>query len=322
VTFSGAPRESCPDITVVVPTYCRPHLLGPLVAALEEQTLPADHFEVVFVDNASPDDTSARLAGLAASSPLRLHHLIEPKRGPAAPRNAGWRTSTAPVVAFIDDDCLPEPGWLAAGLAAVTADNRIGVVQGCTRKPEGAPLGDWTLWRQVAAPTPYFEGCNIFYRRAALEQAGGFDEGIGNYGEDVALGWAVIDAGWERGYAEGAVAYHDVEERGVRYHMRTGLLERNFALIAKRHPGFRRDAFWRPWALRRENAAFTVAVAGLLLATRRRSALLLVLPYLRLRLPPSEHPRRARFFLERAVVDAAQFAGMRIGSLRHRIAVL
>jgi GT2 family glycosyltransferase len=313
---------SMPRVSVVAPTYCRPHLLGRLVAALEAQTLPPDAFEVVIVDNASPDDTSARLAELAATTRLRLRHLVETARGPAATRNAGWRAARAGIVAFVDDDCVPEPGWLEAGLAAMTAGERIGVVQGCTRKPDGAALGDWTLWRHVSRPTPYFEGCNIFYRRAALEQAGGFDEEIGNYGEDAALGWSVVDAGWHRGYAPEALVYHDVEERGFRFHVRTGLLERNVARIAKRHPSFRRDAFWRPWAFRKENAAFTLAVAGVLLATRRPVALLLVLPYLRLRVPPRSHPRRARLFAERVAVDAAQFVGMRVGSLRHPIAVL
>jgi GT2 family glycosyltransferase len=293
-----------------------------MVNALERQALPAHAFDVVIVDNASPDDTSARLAALAEESPLRLRHLVETARGPAATRNAGWRACRSEIVAFVDDDCVPEPGWLAAGLAAITAHDRVGLVQGCTRKPEAAPLGDWTLWRHVSGPTPYFEGCNIFYRRAALEQAGGFDEEIGNYGEDAALGWSVVDAGWARRYAPDAVVEHDVEERGFAFHVRTGLLEHNVARIARRHPSFRREAFWRPWAFRKENAAFTIALAGLLLGVRRPVALLLVVPYLRMRVPSRTHPRRLRLFAERVAVDAAQFVGMRVGSFRHRIAVL
>jgi GT2 family glycosyltransferase len=311
-------------VAVVVPTYCRPHLLERLVRALEEQTLPAEDFEVVVVDNASPDDTSERLTALAGTTPIRLRHLVESRRGPAAARNAGWRATRAPLLAFIDDDCVPEPGWLEAGVAALRADERLGVVQGCTRLPAGSPVGDWTLTRQISRRTPFFEGLNIFYRRAAVEQTDGFDEAIGNYGEDAALGWAVVDAGWEPGYAPDAVVYHDAEERGVRYHLWTGIQERNVALLAKRHPRFREEAFWRPWALRWENAAFTAAVAGLLLAPWRRSALLLTLPYLRflrIRLP-LHHPHRVRWLLERMAIDASQFAGMRVGSVRYRVAVL
>jgi glycosyltransferase involved in cell wall biosynthesis len=311
-----------PAVTVVVPTFERAALLPRLVAALERQTVPPECFDVVVVDNASLDDTAACLAELRAGSPLRLRTLVETRQSPAAARNTGWRSSHAPLVAFIDDDCVPEPGWLRAGIDALLADERIGVVQGHTDKPAGAALGDWTLWRRVEGPTPYFEGLNIFYRRRALERAGGFDEDIGNYGEDAALGWAVLDAGWERGYADDALAYHDVEERGVRYHVRTGLLECNVARIAKRYPAFRDAAFWRPWAFRREGVAFIVALLGATVAVRRPAALVLVVPYLRQRMPPAGHPRRMHLMAERLVVDAARFAGMRAGSLRYRIAVL
>jgi GT2 family glycosyltransferase len=294
-----------------------------MVSALEAQTLARDRFDVIIVDNASPDDTTEQLRALAASTPLHLRHLVERRPGPAATRNTGWRASTAPLLAFIDDDCVPEPRWLAAGLAALAADPGIGVVQGCTDRPEGTQLGDWTLWRQIREPTPWFEGCNIFYRRDALEAAGGFDEEIRYYTEDTSLGWSVMAHGWKRGYAEDAVAIHDVEERGLRYHLRVGLLERNVARMAKHHPEFREAAFWRPYAFRYEGAAFALALAGVVVA--RRSPVVgaaLLLPYLRVRVPPPEHPRRLRFLLERVLVDAAQFAGMRWGSVQHRVLVI
>jgi glycosyltransferase involved in cell wall biosynthesis len=319
---SGPPATRGPDVTVVAPTYCRPHLAGRLVAALERQTFPRERFDVVIVDNASPDDTSARLQELAAATPLRLRHLVETTPGPAAARNAGWRASDAPVIAFVDDDCVPEPGWLEAGVHALLADARLGVVQGRTDKPPGTATGDWTLWREIPAASSYFEGCNIFYRRDALAATGGFDEEIAYYGEDTSLGWAVLEAGWERGFAPDALVYHDLEERGLRYHLKTGLLEQNAARLAARYPAFRREAFWRPWAFRRDNVAFALALAGLALAPRRRVALALTLPYLRFRFPAADHPHRVRFFAQRIAVDAARCAGMWSGSLRYRIAAL
>jgi GT2 family glycosyltransferase len=317
--------EMDPKVTVVVPTFRRSHLLGRLHRSLERQTYPHDRFDVVIVDNDSPDDTAMVLKQIEAETTIELRHLVETQRGPAATRNRGWRATSSEIIAFLDDDCAPEPGWLEAGVAALVADDTLGVVQGCTRLPAGSSVGDWTLTRQIAGHTPYFEGLNIFYRRAAIEQTDGFDEGIGNYGEDAALGWAVVDAGWRAGYAPDAVVFHDAEERGVRYHMWTGVRERNVALLAKRHPGFRREAFWRPWAFRWENAAFTVAVIGLLAAPWRRLALLLVLPYarfLRIRFPQPDHPHRLRWLAERIAVDASQFVGMRVGNIRYRIAVL
>src|SRR6266540_4406913 len=97
VATARMPSESCPEVTVVVPTYRRPHLLSRLVEALEAQTFPAERFDVVIVDNASADDTPARLAALATASPLSLRHAVEPRRGPAAVRNTGWRGAAAPV---------------------------------------------------------------------------------------------------------------------------------------------------------------------------------------------------------------------------------
>src|SRR3546814_2372804 len=57
--------------------------------------------------------------------------------GPAPGRNAGWRAARAPVVAFIDDDCTPEPGWVAALARAFARNDRLGVAQGRTQAPDG-----------------------------------------------------------------------------------------------------------------------------------------------------------------------------------------
>jgi GT2 family glycosyltransferase len=239
--------------------------------------------------------------------------------GPAPARNIGWRAKSAPVLAFIDDDCVPGPGWLEAGLAAFE-NPRLGVLQGQTRRPAGATIGNWTLWREITGPTAFFEGCNLFFRREAFEQTGGFHYPF--YGEDTVAGWSVVDAGWERGYAGDAVVLHDVEERGVGWHVRAGLQEHHLVDIAVRHPGFRAEAFWRPWAFRRENAACTAALAGVVLARWWRPALLLAVPYLRWRFPRAHHPERARLALERLAVDAAQSASLAVGSVRHRTLVL
>jgi len=95
------------------------------------------------------------------------------RHGPAAARNLGGRAVGGPVVAFTDDDCLPEAGWLAAGLAALGggADAATGRVI--------VPLLD--------SPTDYerdtpglvaaeFVTANLFCRRDPLEAVGGFDE--------------------------------------------------------------------------------------------------------------------------------------------------
>jgi glycosyltransferase involved in cell wall biosynthesis len=313
------------DVAVVVPTYRRADRVARLVAGLEAQSLGPDRFEVVVVDDCSDDGTADRLAALAGRSPLRLRVLRTPSNGgPAAARNLGWRSTGAPVVAFTDDDCVPRPGWLAAGLRLLAADPAIGIAQGRTELPPGeAPSTSWPVYREIYRPTPWFEGCNLFVRREALAAAGGFDETIAWFGEDTVLGWAVVDGGWSRGFADGAVVVHDVEERGLRWHVEQGRLEANLVAIARRFPAMRAE-LWRPWAVRPVTVAFLAAAGGAaaVVATRRRWPLVAALPYAGRRLRDLWGPGGARMMAERVVVDAAIADAMVRASIRHRMLLL
>ena len=141
--------------------------------------------------------------------PFSVHLArTDSNHGPAAARNLGWRTATTPLLAYLDDDVTPSPGWLEAGLAALAAHPEAGVIQGWTYTPadvnlKGITWGppNWQVLHTIVGPSPYFEACNIFYRRPAFEATGGFDEHIGWWGEDTASGWNVLEAGWERGFA-------------------------------------------------------------------------------------------------------------------------
>ncbi len=311
--------------SVVVPTYNRADRARRVLDALGRQTVPPDRFEVIVVDNHSRDDTSAVLHGLVGEVPFTLRPLRTPyNNGPALARNMGWRAARAPFVAFTDDDCQPDPAWLEAGVQRLAADPSLGVLQGCTQMPpdtEFASHGATVVYRAVDGPTPHFEGCNVFYRREALEATGGFDEQLGWYGEDAVAGWRVVDAGWDRGYEPGAVVFHDVEARGWWWHVRNNYLERNLVYVARAHPRFRRECFWRPWAMHREDAAMVAGAVALLGATWWRPLALGALPYLWLRRPGrrlESLPVVARLL----VFDAARCAGHLVGSARHRVVVL
>ena len=132
-----------PDIAVVMPTYRRTNLALRMVDALEAQTLPREQFEVLLVDDCSGDGTFEALVERCASSPLSVRVLSTLRNGggPAAARNLGWREARADLIAFVDDDCIPDRAWVAAGLAAMQADQRVGVSQGRTLRPEGAAAG-------------------------------------------------------------------------------------------------------------------------------------------------------------------------------------
>jgi len=306
------------DISVVVPTFERVDRLRRIVAALEVQELAPERFEVIVVDDASTDDTPSVLADITAASPLALRVLRRDRNGgPAAARNDGWRAAGAPLVAFVDDDCTPRPGWLAALVRCFERDGRLGVVQGRTVAADG-PRGPWIVAREVGDETPWFEGCNIAYRRAALAATGGFDEVLRWYGEDTAAGWKVLEAGWARDFDPEAVVVHDLEDRGVAWRIRHGWLEANLVQLAGRHPELRRR-LWRPWAFRPQSVTLPLAVASALAAPRWPVAAAGAVPYLVSR---RDLWRRPRDLLAVVAIDAASSAGHLRGSVRGRTVVL
>lgn len=309
------------DITVVVPTYRRPDRITRLITELSSQKLEADRFEVVVVDDCSGYATPKVLEDLADQAPFALRVLTNPVNGgPGAARNRGWRAARSELVAFIDDDCAPDPGWLIAGIAAFGRNDRLGVVQGVTLPPPGVgPGSHWAIVRSVTWESPWFEACNIFYRRAALADTSGFDERLPWCGEDTAAGWAVLEAGWERDFATDSIVFHDVEERGVRWRMGRAWLERNLVDLAFRYPGLRRDAFWKPWAFRADGVALAAALVALAAAHRHPVSLVGVVPYLVMRRRELGRPGVAAGSL---AVDAAQLAGHLASSVRHRRLVL
>lgn len=324
-------RESTePSVSIIVPTYRRPDRLSRLIGALEAQTFPAESFEVLIVDDCSGDNTTEVLEAAAARVPYRLRPLkTDINRGPGPARNVGLMAARAPILAFTDDDCVPEPDWLESGYKLMHADPRLGVLQGRTWEPDGldnSAVHRWSHRQRITGPTPWFEACNIFYRRAALEDAGGFGADWtvwgGWYAEDTKAGWGALEAGWQRGYTDEAVVIHDEEIRTVRWYIDKGVQEATFSELAVRYPDFRQEAFWRPWAVRREDAEFVAALLSLAVATRWRPALAGTLPYLWARRPSVRQPQFFRRGAETVAVDAARVFGHLYGSLRHGTLVI
>ncbi len=99
-------KSERPRVSVVVPVYNGADQIGHCIEALRQQTLPADSYEIIIVNNASVDDTEK----IIKRYPVRL--LYEAKRGPAAARNTGIRAADADLIAFTDADCIPHEDWL------------------------------------------------------------------------------------------------------------------------------------------------------------------------------------------------------------------
>ncbi len=115
-------------VSVVVVTKDRPHLIEGLLEALALQSLPPD--EVVVIDN----NSRASYAGVfdAFRTRLPLRTLVETTPGISAARNRGVRESQYQIIAFADDDCVPEPDWLEKLTEPFYRDPHIGAVGGST----------------------------------------------------------------------------------------------------------------------------------------------------------------------------------------------
>jgi glycosyltransferase involved in cell wall biosynthesis len=241
-----------PEVTVVTPTHNRSGRLVRLLDALRAQTLPAERFEVVVVDDASSDDTQEVLAAQAARGDLRLRVIRqEQAQGAAAARNEGWRAAESAVVAFTDDDCRPAPEWLEAGLRAGARER---IVQGRVEydPEERHLLGPFSRALGVDHLDGWYATANIFYPRAIIEQVGGFDpEGFPRVCEDTDLAWRSIEAGAAATYTDEAIVRHCVIEVGPRGRWDFATRYEDLPATVARHPAIREAAltkryFWKP----------------------------------------------------------------------------
>ncbi len=319
-----------PTIAVVVTTFNRAHYLAELIACLRAQTI--EH-ELRIVDNGSTDNTSAVLADLGVEA-IRL----DTNRGPGGGRNAGAALVTAPIVAITDDDCLPSPTWLERLLNAFD-DAEVVVAQGRVAPDPSTKdaLGPFDHSISVNSPTPFFETCNVAYRREAFERVGGFDEAdpllhpkSGRaFGEDACLGAAVLRNGGRHGFADDALVLHRCVPRTFRQWLADQRQLRLFPGLARKTPLLKSIFFGRVF-LNRTTASFDSAVVGVVAAAALRQPLLIgfALPWAFQRgrmtrwYVGNNAARGARIFARYAVSDAVTLASLVEGSVRYRRVLL
>jgi GT2 family glycosyltransferase len=322
--FSGD-ATAAPLASVVVATHNRRDRLAMLFQGLREQTVGADAFEVIVVDDGSSDDTMALLEQERGRGELRLsfHHRPVPG-GPASARNMGWQSASSPLIVFTDDDVVPTPGWLEAILTVADPDAKI-LVQGPTRPlpSERHLLGPFSRTVDISGPTPHYETCNIAYPRALLEQLGGFDE---NYpaaaGEDSDLGWRAVDAGAELRFAPAALTHHAVHARGPLAALKDVRLSEQGVQAYKVNPGLREHLPQKVF-YRRSHALFLEAALAVGLARRTPAALLFALPYaLHVRSRAKQQGATTAQMAFYPVYDGLEILAVARGSIRHRVPII
>jgi O-antigen biosynthesis protein len=209
--------EPWPRVSVVVCTHKGAATLGECLERVGRVGYP--DFETIVVDDGSVDG-SAALARAHGAILVQTEHL-----GLSHARNAGIARATGEVVAFLDDDAYPDPDWLhhlAAGLrtsghAGIGGPNippdDDGLVADCVAVAPGGPIHVLVSDREAE----HLPGCNMAFRKRALEEVGGFDERFLVAGDDVDVCWRLQRAGHTLGFSAGAVVIHRRRDSVRRY---------------------------------------------------------------------------------------------------------
>lgn len=320
------------DVSVVVPCHAAARTIGPLLEALRAQALEEERYEVIVVDPAA-DGTRRVLEEIATrwNGPPELRIVTGPLRdGPAAKRNLGASLARGRVLAFTDSDCVPEPSWLAEGLAAVQGG--AGLAQGAVIPPPGSAYHPLSHVIHVMSDVGLHETSNMFYERALFERLGGFTTRYfrrfgAPFGEDAELGWRARRSGASYTFEPRAVVRHPVGAPSLRRHLREQWLARAFPQLVRDVPELRETLMFRRWFLTPRSAAAAAAVVGAGGTRKAPFAGTLVLPYGRLLV---RELRRADggpaalggVLAANAVSDLTLLVALAWGSLRARCLVI
>jgi GT2 family glycosyltransferase len=257
-----------PRVSVVVPTCNRPVLLARCLEALLKQDLPPADYEIIIVDDANSAETCKMVEQRAEQASPGGHCILylpaKYTHGPAAARNIGLRAARSEIIAFTDDDCIPSPGWLSAGLAAM-ADGVAGVAGRVSVPLNGVPT-DYEYNASHMAQCD-FVTANCFYRRDALLLVEGFDERFTMaWREDTDLIYTLRERGLQFACAPDALVIHPV--RAARWGISISQQRKSIfnALLYKKHPVLYRQLVQPapPWHYYGIVGALLLALAGVI----------------------------------------------------------
>ncbi|MEO1491528.1 MAG: glycosyltransferase [Pseudomonadota bacterium] len=223
-------------LTVGILSHKRPHLLPRVLIALAQQDLAA--FEVVVAGDL-PTLEAFDLPGDLALG-VRYLHVTEPNVSHA--RNCVIAAAGGDIVAFCDDDAVPEPDWLRR-VAEPFANPKVGAVGGLVRARDGlevewrgvtfdrsarefaldAAQGIQVMGSAEQCATARFGGlmgANSAFRRAAVVAVGGFDEAYRYFLDETDMALRLAEAGWDMAVTDRAEVHHLREVNAVRGHLK------------------------------------------------------------------------------------------------------
>jgi mycofactocin system glycosyltransferase len=254
-------RHGPDDVTVVIPVRDRPDQLQFLLASLEG-------LACVVVDDGSLD--AARTEAIALEFEARFIGLAE-NVGPSGARNAGLAAASGALVAFVDSDCRPSPGWLAPLLGHFDDPMVAAAAPRIVPAPVDPPTwlsryeevrssldrGETAGLVRPLSAIPYVPSAAIVVRRA-LAGTSLVDPRLRG-GEDVDLVWRLVAAGWDVRFEPTSTVTHTGPTDAHSWLARRAFYGTTAGPLARRHPDNLAPL---------NTSAWTAATWGLLLARR------------------------------------------------------
>lgn len=195
-----------PRVTVIIPHYRDAVSLAKCLAALDSQTIHPD--EIIVADNNSPEGVALLHEILAG----RAKVVTVEERGAGPARNGGVAAASGDILAFTDCDCIPESGWLEAGLQALGHADFVGGAMRVLVEREDRLTGPEAFERVFAFDNRdyvlrkgFTVTANLFCPRELFDRVGGFRVGVS---EDLEWCLRARAAGYQIGYAADAIVGH------------------------------------------------------------------------------------------------------------------
>lgn len=229
------------QISVVVPTYNRPVLLKACLKSLVNQTLEKQLFELIVVSD-GPDKESEKVVveELKERAPAIRFLSLPNKSGPAAARNLGWKSASGTIIAFTDDDCLPDKNWLKNIVSRYNSQKEIAFT-GRVIVPVSNHPTDFEL-NTKGLETGEFVTANCAVTKAALQTVGGFDEAFkAAWREDSDLHFKLIEWGIAIEKLDEAIVVHPVRKAPWAVSIQEQKKTQFNALLYKKHPSLYRQ---------------------------------------------------------------------------------
>jgi GT2 family glycosyltransferase len=210
-------------LSIIIASYNRAESLLKFLRELSHQVVPDGvTWEAVIVDNNSTDGTKSAIAPLIEENPQRNRYLLESRQGKSIALNTGLRAASGDVMVFSDDDCIPDPKWLATIAQEFTSDPSLGALGGRVelfdKQDKTVTIRTCMERTLISSSDQLFSlliGANMAIHRRVFEAVGQFDpflgpgSRIGAVMEDLDILYRIFRGKFKILYSPDILVYHN-----------------------------------------------------------------------------------------------------------------